>query len=221
MNVNLISGAAIAAEKPDFVGLQELDTGALRSGSADEPAELARLTGLHVTFAKAIPFEKGDYGIALLSREKPISVTRIPLPGGEPRVLLLCEFADCVVGTTHLAVDSEKARTESIALIREAVGRFSGKKPVFLTGDWNSLPDSSVLAGLGEFLTVLSDTKCQTYHGSVVNGPDGRPRDMSRFCIDYIAVDSGHADGIRVKDARVVDDRVTSDHAPIVVRLAE
>ena len=215
------TAAAIRKENPDFVGLQELDTAASRSQFIDEPTELARLTGLHVTFAKAIPHEKGDYGNALLSREKPLSVTRVPLPGGEPRVLLLCEFADCVVGTTHLAVDSEKARTESVALIREAVGRFSGKKPVFLTGDWNSLPDSSVLKGLGEFLTVLSETKGQTYHGSVVNGPDKRPLDMSRFCIDYIAVDSAHADDVEVAEARVVNDRNTSDHAPIVVRLAK
>lgn len=213
------TAAAISAEQPDFVGLQELDTAASRSQFVNEPKELARLTGMHVTFAKAIPYENGAYGNALLSREKPLSVLRIPLPGGEPRVLLMCEFGDCVVGTTHLAVDSEKARSDSIALIRKAVERFSGTKPVFLSGDWNSLPDSLVLKGLSDFLTVLSDRECQTYHGALVNGPDKRPLDMTRFCIDYIAVDSGHVDDIKVVDAHVVDDRVTSDHAPIIVRL--
>lgn len=215
------TAAAILAEKPDYVGLQELDTGAQRSQFIDEPAELARQTCMHVTFAKAIPYEKGDYGNALLSREAPVSVERIPLPGAESRVLLLCEFKDCVVGTTHLAVDSEKAREDSIAKIREAVARFAKDKPVFLTGDWNSLPDSTVLKRLGRFLTVLSQTDCQTYHGSLVRETDGRLKDMSRFCIDYIAIDAEHAKDWRVLDARVVEDRVTSDHAPILVRLSK
>ena len=97
------TAAAIMREKPDFAGLQEVDRNVDRSGFADQPKELARLTGMHATFAKAIPLgERGEYGVAVLSREKPLSVRRTPLPGPEPRVLLLCEFADCWFGSTHL-----------------------------------------------------------------------------------------------------------------------
>ena len=213
------TAARIRAEDPDFACLQELDWYTARSGVVDQPAELSRLTGLHATFAKAIFFQGGQYGVMMLSREKPTNVIQLPLPGQEPRVLLLCEFADCVVGTTHLSVAAESERTESIALIRKAIAPFAGKKPVFLTGDWNSTPESSVLKGLGAFLRILSKTACQTFHGHAVNGPDGQPRDMSNFCIDYIACDAEKAGLFKVTDAHVVEDRTTSDHAPVVVTL--
>jgi len=209
----------IRAEDPDFACLQELDWCTARANGVDQPAELGRLTGMHATFAKAIFYAGGQYGVMMLSREKPTDVIQVPLPGAEPRVLLLCEFADCVVGTTHLSVSAESERTESIELIRKAIVPFVGKKPVFLTGDWNSTPDSTVLAGLGKFLQVVSKTDCQTFHGKLENGPDGRPVDMSRFCIDYIACDTAHAADFPVIDAHVVEDRTTSDHAPIVVTL--
>ena len=213
------TAAAIKAENPDFACLQEIDWRTARVNGIDEPAELARLTGLHATFAKAIFFAGGQYGVMMLSRQKPLRVEQLPLPGKEPRVLLLCEFADCWVGTTHLSVAGEQERLDSIAKMRRAVGEAARKKPVFLTGDWNSTPESKVLKGLGEFLTTLSDTKCQTFHGHAVDGPDGQPLDMSKFCIDYVTVDSVHAPAFTVVDAHVVEDRATSDHAPIVVTL--
>ena len=209
----------IRAEDPDFACLQEIDWRTARSGGVDQPAELARLTGLHATFARAIFYAGGQYGVMILSRERPANVYRVPLPGKERRVLLLCEFGDCAVGTTHLSVSAESERTESIALIREAVAPIAARKPVFLTGDWNSTPDSSVLKGLGDFVKVVSDTNCQTFHGGKVSGPGGQPRDMSRFCIDYVACDAAHAGAFKVAEARVVEDRATSDHAPIVVTL--
>lgn len=214
------TAARIRAENPDFACLQEIDWRTARVNGIDEPAELARLTGLHATFAKAIFYAGGQYGVMMLSRQRPVSVRQIPLPGKEPRVLLLCEFSDCWVGTMHLSVSGEQERLDSIAIIRREVADAARTKPVFLTGDWNSMPESKVLKGIGEFMAVLSDTACQTFHGHPVNGPDGQPLDMSRFCIDYIAVDSAHVSGFRVTDAHVVEDRVTSDHAPIVVTVS-
>jgi endonuclease/exonuclease/phosphatase family metal-dependent hydrolase len=118
------------------------------------------------------------------------------------------------VGCTHLSVSAAKERADSVELIEKAVkGR---AKPVFVTGDWNSLPDSSVLADLSRFLRVLSPTDGRTYHGRPANGPSGTTTD---FCIDYIAVDSVHAPQFTVVDSGVVADRVSSDHAPIFVTL--
>lgn len=207
------TAARIRAERPDFAGLQEIDRCTARVDGLDEPAELARLTGMHATFAKAIPYRGGEYGVMLLSREKPCAVERIPLPGEEPRVLLVCEFADVVVATSHLSVGAADERLASIPIIRRAFAKYA--KPVFFTGDWNATPDSDVLAALGAFLSVRSETVCQTFHGSLQNGPNG-PLDMKTFCIDYIACDCAHAPAFDVRDARVVEDRITSDHAPIV-----
>ena len=212
--------SVIKAENPDYAGLQEIDSRTKRVHGMDQPAELSRLTGMHATFAKAIPYGGGEYGVMLLSRNKPLSVAKIPLPGREPRVLLMCEFEDCVVCTTHLAVDSQKARSDSVALIRDAIGRFAkGKdKPVFISGDWNSLPDSDVLKELEKFLTVISDIGGRTFHGSSVAGPgELNGKRPGSYCIDYIAVDSAHASEFKVCDARVVEERRASDHAPIVV----
>ena len=68
---------------------------------------------------------------------------------------------------------------DSIAIIGRAVAEAGRAKPVFLTGDWNSTPDSKVLKGIGEFMSVLSDTACQTFHGRQLDGLD---RDGALLC---------------------------------------
>ena len=196
-------GRIVAAERPRFVGVQEVDQLTRRVGGADSCAILEKTTGLHATFAKAIAFKGGEYGNAVLSREVPRSVRRIPLPGAEPRVLLLCEFDDCWFGTMHLAVDSEEARMKSIELIRKAVLE-CGAKPVFLSGDWNASPDSSVIGELKGFLSVLSSETEPTFH-------------LRESCIDYIAVDAAHRGEYALRGRRVVQNRKASDHMPVVV----
>src|SRR5882672_6615404 len=55
-------------ERPDLVGLQEVDRGVERTGHVDEVAELARLTGMDYAFAPNLRFQGGWYGVAVLSR---------------------------------------------------------------------------------------------------------------------------------------------------------
>ena len=213
-----LSAARIAAilnrERPRFAALQEIDRRTVRSGGMDEAREIERLTGMTPTFAKTIDFQGGEYGLMILSRDNPLSVEKFPLPGSEPRVLLLAEFPDCFVGCTHLSVADEQERVDSVAIIKKAVeGR---GKPVFLAGDWNSLPDSPVLNELRGFLRVVSRTDCRTFHGKSSAGPSGAAKD---FCIDYIAVDSAHAGSFMVVDRDVILDRISSDHAPVKVTL--
>ena len=139
------TAARIRAEDPDFACLQELDWYTARSGVVDQPAELARLTGLHATFAREIFFQGGQFGVAVLSREKPKDVVQIPLPGGTPRVLLLCTFADCIVGTFHPAALAEPGTD---VLIRKALDSAVDGKPVFLNGE-RMLRETSLDAGKG------------------------------------------------------------------------
>lgn len=200
----------IMREKPDFVGLNEVDCQSGRVHGLNEAMELGRLTGLHATFAKAIPLQGGEYGNAVLSREKPISVERISLPGKEPRVLLLCEFTDFWFGTMHL--DFGKHHLKSVSVVRDVVARKAKGKPVFLTGDWNATPKSKTLAAMREFMTIISkEEDSLTFHG-FKNHPPGH-----QYCIDYIAVDSGHATGVKVCESHVTDNITASDHNPVLV----
>ena len=205
------TASAILREKPDFVGIQEIDRDVPRSGRADQPTELARLTGMYATFAKAIPYRGGEYGVAVLSREQPLSVRRTPLPGPEPRVLLLCEFTNCWFGSTHLDArkrpgDTEPCHVLSARIIREEVAKCAATKPVFLTGDWNTVPDSPAHAEMCTFMKVVSDEKKPT-NGNL------------RRVIDYITVDAAHAGDFQVQSADVTIDHMTSDHKPVIVSL--
>ena len=202
----------IARERPDFVGLNEIDRGAKRSRRLDMPEELGRLTGLHATFAQAIPLQGGGYGNVVLSREKPLSVLRVPLPGREPRVLLLCEFADCWFGTSHFSLQ-ETNRLQTVEIIRGIVSEKAAAKPVFVTGDWNCRPESAPITALRGYMAILSNEKSRTYHGFKEHAPG------SECCIDYIAVDRAASARVKVKEAHVVSDTLTSDHNPVVVTL--
>ena len=202
----------IKREHPDFVGLNEIDRCARRSHKVDQPEELGRLTGLHATFAQAIPLQGGGYGNVVLSREKPLSVLRVPLPGREPRVLLLCEFADCWFGTSHFSLQ-ETNRLQTVEIIRGVVSEKAAAKPVFVTGDWNCRPDSAPIAALRGYMAILSNEKCRTFHGFKEHAPG------SECCIDYIAVDRGASARVKVKETHVISDTLTSDHNPVVVTL--
>lgn len=199
---------AILRERPDFVGLNEVHCKTWRTGNADYPAELARRTGLHATFAQAIPYQGGGYGVAVLSREDPISVERVPLPGKESRVLLLCEFQDFWFGTMHL--DFGAYQLQAVEAVRLVVAEKAASKPVFITGDWNNVPKSNTLAALREFMTVISKEDCCTFHGRTDYPAE------KEYCIDYIAVDSAHAPACKVREAYVTKNIVASDHNPIV-----
>ena len=210
------AGRVVRRETPRFVGLQEVDQLTTRVGGADTCAIMSETTGLHATFAKAFDYAGGEYGNALLSRETPLNVRSIPLPGAEPRVLLLCEFDDCWVGVTHLAVDSDEARLQSIDIIRNAV-EACGDKPVFLMGDWNASPDSEVLSGMRGFMTMLSDENTATLHGLDF---DPSKSHNAAHCIDYIAVDTAHLGNYVLLDRHVIEERHVSDHAPQMIEVA-
>ena len=203
--------AVINAEKPRFAGIQEVDQLTDRVGGADTAKILSERTGMHATFAKAIPLGSGEYGVVLLSREKPLSVIRTPLPGGEPRVLLLCEFEDCWAGTTHLDLNA-KRRLASADVIGRQLEKCKGK-PVFITGDWNATPDAEETLMLKKNFAILSPETQATYHG-------GKTNLTVKNCIDYIGVTRQHRGNYILKGRRVIPDAITSDHFPVVVTVA-
>ena len=195
------TAAVISQQQPDVVALQELDSMTGRSGHYDQIGELALRTGYHPVFGAAIEFDEGQYGVGILSHEIPVSTKRIPLPGEEPRVLLVVELEDYVIACTHLDLE-EAQRMASVPHIVEEAQRW--QKPFLLIGDWNDGPDSELLKAMTQYFTVLS--------GNEATYPANNPTE----CIDYVAVFNGRAEAI---DSHVIDEPEASDHRPLMVRV--
>jgi len=198
------TAAVIEQQQPDVVALQEIDSVTGRSGHRDQLVELASRTQYNSVFGAAIDFDGGKYGVGILTREFPVSWRRIPLPGEEPRVLLVVELKDYVVACTHLDLNQEQ-RLESALIIVEEAQRW--KKPFILAGDWNDTPDSELLHAMTSFFTLLSGD-APTY-----------PADEPTECIDYVSVYNDWS--IEVLESYVINEPQASDHRPLVVTIKE
>ena len=197
--------AVIRAVNPDWVAIQEIDRCSLRSGHVDQTAELARLCGMHGTFVKKTPEKDGDYGLAILSKKKPIAVSKILMPGrAHTRCVEILEFRDYFVACSHFPL------TESLCEIAAEIVRLNladRDKPVFFAGDLNSKPDTKAIAILRKGFTILSDVTQNTF-----------PADAPRCCIDYIMVDTKHAERVEVISRKVIAAPEATDHCALVVK---
>jgi len=189
---------------PEVVAIQELDSAAARSKNLYVLGELAKLTGMHPTYAPAIDYDGGKYGIGILSKETPIRVYRHPLPGREEaRMLLIAEFKDYVYCCMHLSL-TEEDRMASLPIIREATSGFN--KPLFIAGDWNATPESPFVQEMQKDFTILNDLHAFTC-----------PSDTPRVTIDYIALRHTQAINLLHQESQVVQAPVESDHLPVFV----
>lgn len=195
------TAAVIVQQQPDVVALQELDSMTGRSGRRDQLLELACRTQYHPVFGSAINYDGGQYGVGILTKESPLSTKRIPLPGEEPRVLLVVELKDYVMACTHLDLE-EKARLASVPLIVEEAQRW--KKPFLLAGDWNDTPDSKLLTEISKYFKILSDNEASY------------PADEPKECLDYVAIFKDRQ--AKVMESSVVNEPKASDHRPVVVK---
>ena len=123
---------------PDVVGLQEVDRNSARVGFMDQTQVVAKHAGLHGEWVEKIP----QYGISMLSKRKPVSVSKVLMRGSShTRALMICDYGDIVVANTHFPLTKE-TRLEAAADVRRNLREFTLKKPVFLMGDLNAVPDS-------------------------------------------------------------------------------
>ena len=195
------TAAVIRAAQPDVVALQEIDSVTRRSEGNDVAAVLGRKCSMYHTFSKAINYDGGGYGVALLSREKPVAVQRFALPGREEaRTLLYVEFEQYAVVSTHLSLTAED-RMASLAVIDSVATMCT--KPIYIAGDWNATPESAFGRALGEKMQYLTDTKACTF-----------PADSPDRVIDYIV--APHDQAVEVLRREVVNEPMASDHRPII-----
>jgi len=203
------SADIIIREKPDVVALQEVDSVTVRTGGKYQARELGRLTGMYSAYAAAMEFNGGKYGVGLLSREKPLSVRSVALPGREEqRVLLIAEFRNYVVAATHFSLTEADRLASAEILIKETAGI---DKPLFFAGDLNALPESATIKLLEQHFTLLTDKQAFTF-----------PADTPDRCIDYIFARNpkGHfGKTFNVKSTNVLPEPLASDHRPVMVKL--
>ena len=201
INVDRVA-KVISGANPDIAGIQELDCKAERSAGRDILSELSVGTKLNGAFSAAIEFQGGHYGIGSLTKQKPISVRTVPLPGEEERrALHIVEFEKYVFFVTHLSL-TPASRAESVPIINAERDKYS--KPVIIVGDFNALPDSAVMK---EFFKTWQDVgpKAFTF-----------PADQPNIRIDYVLVSVPGNKPVRVIEAKVIDEPVASDHRPII-----
>lgn len=159
----------------DVAAIQEVDSVTRRNGSLYALEEIGRHAKMHSTFAPAIKFQGGKYGIGILSKKRPISVHRVPLPGREePRMLLIAEFKHYVVACTHLSLTDED-RMASIPLIVAEARKW--QKPFLIMGDLNDEPGSPFYKEMEKYFLFLNPSYDKTF-----------PADAPNICIDHVAL---------------------------------
>lgn len=205
--------SVIKSAKPDLVALQEVDYKTNRAKKYDLVTELAIRTGMSPLFARAMPYDGGEYGEGILSGYTFLSTKNHPLPyteGKEPRaaaeVNVILKSGDTIrfVGT-HL--DHEKDPTNRLMQARE-LNRVltTDNRPAILTGDLNEEPEKSAMQELFTQWTRSFKKDDPTY-----------PSDNPIKKIDYVLFRPAHR--WRVLETQVLDEKIASDHCPVLVVL--
>ena len=205
----------INQEKPDLVALQEVDVHTERSGkNLDQARELARLTGMQSFFMKALDYQGGEYGIAVLSRYPIVDsvgylLPRDPALGGEDRAVVsvtvqLPGKKKIIFASTHLDLKEANRLSQAKALI----GHFQDSSlPMILGGDFNALADSPVIQLFDQNFTRTCGTDC---------APTIPVKNPNRT-IDFIMYKPQST--FKVLNTRVIDEQYASDHLPVVAEL--
>lgn len=205
----------IRSVEPDLVALQEVDRKTKRTGRIDQPAELARLTGMKILFERNIRFQGGEYGNAILARWPVTEHENHHLPSfddGEQRGVLVAEvqpddFEEHLLFlATHLDHRSDDRERFASARAINALIRKRHRVPAILAGDLNDTPDSRVLKRFAQEWSRTNEQALPTV-------PVGRPTRQ----IDFILVRP--AARWNVREVRVLDEKVASDHRPILAIL--
>ena len=219
----------IKRARPDLVALQEVDKGTKRSGGVDEAAELGKLTGMHAAFGKAMDFDGGEYGDAVLTRFPIERSACYALPhseGREPRQALEVrvnvpvkespsgresrrrdQFRSVRFISTHWDhLDDHTDRIQQAKSMAE-LAKAESSLPMIMAGDLNTEPGSAPLAAMGP---GWLDTTPAAPEPSF-------PSDKPKIRIDFIF--ARPANQWRVVSAEVVNEPVASDHRPVLAVL--
>ncbi|MEG1587483.1 MAG: endonuclease/exonuclease/phosphatase family protein [Bacteroidales bacterium] len=210
--------AVLKRLKPDVVFLQEVDKNTTRSLGIDQTKKLAELAGypFHYFF-KAMDYQGGDYGIAIISgiplqdcvahrlpKEYESGVVEGDYVVGTARI----RFAntDIVLVNAHLSVYQSDRDKQMPYVLSEIIGSQTNR--VLFCGDFNAIPSNLNIQQLtaAKFLRTNTDAKNFTIPSHAPNRE-----------IDYISYRPGN--GFSVYNHLVHTGISASDHLPITAKL--
>jgi len=205
--------ATIKTHDPDFVSLQEVDANTERSGKGNQAGIIAERLGMYFYFAKALNYDGGRYGNAILSKYPLKNATSQILPNApdditEERVLAFAEVKlpegpEMIFASTHLDYKKDSSsrivQLEKILEISQKVG-----KPMILAGDFNDIEGSATIKLLDSEFTRTCRDCAPTIP---VNEPNR--------AIDFIAF-THPENKFKVKSHKVINETYASDHLPII-----
>ncbi len=205
----------INRERPDLVGLQEVDRGVKRTEGKDEILELARMTRMDYAFGHNLDYQGGHYGIAVLSRfliqkvaHQKYENRREAERRGMIRVEVEVDGRTLSFVTTHLDYQTEDGRLFEAEQLLKILDGAAG--PLIVVGDFNDEPAGSTYKLLlTRFDDVWTGSRAKTDGFSY-------PADKPSKRIDYIFY--RRSDRIRAKKAWVVQ-TLASDHLPVMAEL--
>jgi endonuclease/exonuclease/phosphatase family metal-dependent hydrolase len=208
------AAAVIVSQRPDVVLLQEIDVGTTRTGGVDQARALAELTGLRYhAFGRFMDYRGGAYGMAALSATPILdSITYVLPEGEEPRSALAVRIRPrpSLPAMVFVGIHLYRTEPERLAQAKRLVEALAGASdPVLLIGDFNSEPGDPVL-----------DLLARHWH-MPAKAPDARltfPADEPIKEIDFVFYRP--AERFRPIQYRTVDERVASDHRPVLAVFA-
>jgi len=201
---------AIRSVNPDLVALQEVDRKVKRSQSVDQPAELAKRTGMQAVFGANIPLQGGEYGNAILARFPLIRHKNHLLPtvdGSEQRGVIESEYQlpdgrSLLLLATHLDFRADdRERLASVKVIEELTARHPDQ-PALLAGDLNDTPESRTLMQLTKTWQTVNKQPLATV-----------PVDSPTKQIDFILFRPRGT--WKVLEVKVLEESLASDHRAI------
>lgn len=206
-NRNLRRIASVVADH-DFVALQEVDGGSIRSGFINQVeylAELAQFPYWYTQLNRDLgPF--AQHGNGLLSRISPAAMEDHRLPGAIPgrgAILVRLPFGGTSVTVVllHLSL-GERSRALQLEYVKSLI---DGEPNVVIMGDMNSHLTDLL------FDSPLAETGLRPAEGVHPTYPSWRPA----LALDHVLV----SPSLRISEYKVLDCRL-SDHRPISVSLA-
>jgi len=207
------TAAVLRALAPDVVGLQEVDRIVRRSGGVDEAAQLGAALGMSHAFGAFMPYQGGEYGLAILSRVPIVRAVPIRLPdGNEPRVALAATLVPSpgdtiVVVNVHFDwVDDDGFRFAQATALTQVLDTLS--HPYLLLGDFNDEPGSRTLALFHARATEVAKPAADRFTFSST-APEKE--------IDFVF--AAPRARWRVRGARSITEPLASDHRPVLAEV--